>query len=626
MNPKAEYKNKSMIKLSIHGVRKAVALLALLPVAAWARGVVTNCTESALRAAIAGGGVVTFVCDGTIALASTLTNATDLVVDGTGHQVTISGGNAVRVFWVSTNTTLSLVKLTIANGASSGGTGILNAGGAGILNSGGTVNATNCTFSDNTATNQSAGYGGYAAITCGGAIFNGSGLLQLLACNFAGNQACGVEVSGYGGASGAGGAIYNQGGTVLLDLCTFTGNGASGAPATYPPIGGSGSGGAIFNNGTLEVKRTAFAGNGAYGAAAGAGGLTHGARPGDGNGGAICNVGTLLLDSSTLEGNSATGGTGGIGADGYPESDIATDGGVGGTGGLGAGGGLFNRGTATAVNSTFASNLGGGGRGGTGGSGGTGQLRGGNGGPGGTGGSGYGAIYDAGELLHLTNCTLGLNSGGDGPGGAGGMGGGHLASQGRDGYPGLPGSSGRGSAGGIKSSGCLLVNTLLATNSVNCSGWVTDGGYNLSSDGSCAFTALGSLNNVDPKLSPVAENGGPTLTMALLPGSPAIDGGNTSLAPATDQRGFPRPAGLAADIGAYELCYPAILRISAPQAGAISIRAYGTNGQACRLLASTDFSGWVPLATNQIGSDGTVLFYDDYAPRSACRLYRLVMP
>jgi hypothetical protein len=56
----------------------------------------------------------------------------------------------------------------------------------------------------------------------------------------------------------------------------------------------------------------------------------------------------------------------------------------------------------------------------------------------------------------------------------------------------------------------------------------------------------------DPKLGPLADNGGPTLTMALLPGSPAIDAGNTSLAPATDQRGFPRPAGLAADIGAFE--------------------------------------------------------------------------
>ena len=47
--------------------------------------------------------------------------------------------------------------------------------------------------------------------------------------------------------------------------------------------------------------------------------------------------------------------------------------------------------------------------------------------------------------------------------------------------------------------------------------------------------------------------GGPTLTMAMLPGSPAIDVGNPSLALATDQRGVLRPFGLAADIGAFEL-------------------------------------------------------------------------
>jgi hypothetical protein len=151
-----------------------------------------------------------------------------------------------------------------------------------------------------------------------------------------------------------------------------------------------------------------------------------------------------------------------------------------------------------------------------------------------------------------------------------------------------------------------------------------DLGHNLSSD--WCFTNTTSFNMTDPKLGPLADNGGPTLTMALLTGSPAIDAGDTSAAPATDQRGFPRPAGLAVDIGAYELCYPPILRISAPQAGAISIQAYGTNGQACRLLASTNLSSWAPLATNQIGSGGTILFNVNCPPGSACRYYRLVMP
>ena len=52
----------------------AAALLLVLPLGVQAGGVVTNCTEAALRAAMTGGGTVTFACDGTITLASTITN------------------------------------------------------------------------------------------------------------------------------------------------------------------------------------------------------------------------------------------------------------------------------------------------------------------------------------------------------------------------------------------------------------------------------------------------------------------------------------------------------------------------------------------------------------------------
>jgi hypothetical protein len=127
----------------------AVALLLLLPLAVHGGGVVAECTESNLRAAMAGGGTVTFACDGTITLAKTITNTVDTLLDASGHQVTISGSNAVRVFYVNTNVVFALVNLTVANGRA--------ASGAGIFNAGGTVNLTNCTFSGNSA-RGSAGF------------------------------------------------------------------------------------------------------------------------------------------------------------------------------------------------------------------------------------------------------------------------------------------------------------------------------------------------------------------------------------------------------------------------------------------------------------------------------------
>jgi hypothetical protein len=78
--------------------------------------------------------------------------------------------------------------------------------------------------------------------------------------------------------------------------------------------------------------------------------------------------------------------------------------------------------------------------------------------------------------------------------------------------------------------------------------------YNLVEDGdTCRITADGvnnTIEGVDPQLGPLADNGGSTQTHALLPGSPALDAGATTLT--TDQRGEPRPFGLADDIGAYE--------------------------------------------------------------------------
>ena len=62
----------------------------------------------------------------------------------------------------------------------------------------------------------------------------------------------------------------------------------------------------------------------------------------------------------------------------------------------------------------------------------------------------------------------------------------------------------------------------------------------------------GNRCNINPKLDALANNGGFTRTMRLLPGSPAIDAGSNSAALATDQRGAARTQGTATDIGAYE--------------------------------------------------------------------------
>jgi predicted outer membrane repeat protein len=97
----------------------------------------------------------------------------------------------------------------------------------------------------------------------------------------------------------------------------------------------------------------------------------------------------------------------------------------------------------------------------------------------------------------------------------------------------------------------VMTNTIIA-NTVsdgNCEGApITDGGGNLSwPDSTCPGA------NLDPMLGPLADNGGPTQTVALLSGSPAIDAAVDANCPPTDQRGVPRPQGAHCDIGAFEL-------------------------------------------------------------------------
>jgi hypothetical protein len=126
------------------------------------------------------------------------------------------------------------------------------------------------------------------------------------------------------------------------------------------------------------------------------------------------------------------------------------------------------------------------------------------------------------------------------------------------------GNSASQDAGGIFNivnlGSATLKNTIVANSASggDCSGTI-DGGYNLVEDGSC-ISAPTSLSG-DPDLGTLRDNGGPTMTHALLAGSPAIDKGK-AFGETTDQRGRPRPSnfptianasgGDGSDIGAFE--------------------------------------------------------------------------
>jgi hypothetical protein len=88
--------------------------------------------------------------------------------------------------------------------------------------------------------------------------------------------------------------------------------------------------------------------------------------------------------------------------------------------------------------------------------------------------------------------------------------------------------SGNGAArGGGIFGGAVLQNSIVANSGGgNCNRTTGSRGYNLSSDSTCNFSGPGDLNNTDPKLGRFGYYGGPTQTIPLLSGSPAIDAGN----------------------------------------------------------------------------------------------------
>jgi hypothetical protein len=491
----------------------AVLFLAMAPPGQAGTFTVSNLNDDgagSLRQAIlaanatAGADTITFgsALGGTLTLASplpTIADAAGLTIRGPGvNTITISGDHAVRVFNVASGAALTLDALTVANGGKADLVASDLVDGGGIYNAG-VLTITNCALSGNTAGLGSTNSSGIGT-DGGGGIFN-SGALTVTSSVLSGN------------AAGYGGAIFNSGTATVTDT-TISGNGGN-----FFPLAGGG----IANNGTLRVTGSTVSTNAAFGF-----------------GGGIANSGTLTIGDSTLSENRtlAEGGSGILNQSGgiltITNSTLSNNGGSA----QGDGGAILNVGTATVGTSTVSGN---------------------------TAGSTGGGIFNGGTLT-VANATLVGNSAGLGGGGICNGGSGNLAVS----FSTLAGNTTSGplGGGGIRA-GCFpgqtgtgvttLVSTLLVNNSDrNCAvGAVADGGYNISSDASCGFSLSTSLAGTDPTLGPLADNGGPTQTMALLAGSPAVNripagvnGCGTDVA--TDQRGLPRPVGPGCDVGAYE--------------------------------------------------------------------------
>jgi hypothetical protein len=276
----------------------------------------------------------------------------------------------------------------------------------------------------------------------------------------------------------------------------------------------------ISNAGTLTLTDCTLSGNSASGGSAVSG---------------ISNAGTLMLTDCTLSGNSASGGgaVAGITNIGTLTLTFCTLSGNSADGG-GAFGGIANFATLTLTDCTLSGNSA-------------------------SGGSAVGGILNGGTgTLTLTDCTLSGNSASGGGAVGGILNGGTLTLTACT----LSGNSADGgsSVSGIVSSGgkvtattSLFGNASMGNLEIGNGAQFVSGGHNLFFDAPSATLDPTDLIDTNPLLGPLANNGGPTLTQALLPGSPAIDAGIAVPGVTTDQRGVPRSQGAAPDIGAFEL-------------------------------------------------------------------------
>jgi CSLREA domain-containing protein len=254
-----------------------------------------------------------------------------------------------------------------------------------------------------------------------------------------------------------------------------------------------------------------------------------------GDGGIYNNSGTATVSNSTISGSSIVNAGGGTlevsnsTISGSPGSGISNIGGSGrstlevsnstisgnGNSAPFGGGGIYNQfGTATVSNSTISGN---------------------------SAGEGGGIYNDLNSTVTVSNSTISDNSASNGGGINNKV---VLASVGPS---------------------AMFKNTIVAGNhggefDSDVQGTFNSQGHNLIGQSGCGvgfcFTnedIVGTFANpIDPMLGPLANNGGPTMTHALLEGSPAIDKGVAVEGITTDQRGFARPQGTASDIGSFE--------------------------------------------------------------------------
>jgi predicted outer membrane repeat protein len=290
-----------------------------------------------------------------------------------------------------------------------------------------------------------------------------------------------------------------------------------------------------------------------------------------GNGGGLYNLGTTTLTNCTISGNSAADGGGIMDYGGTMTLTSCTISGNSASGGssTSSGGGIDNsQGLATLTNCTVSGNSATTYGGGISGDSGTTVLK-------NCTVSGNSAKYGGGVNIgpfgtgNLTSCTV---SGNSAPFGAGLFIGSNISlyygptNYGTATLTNCTVSGNHGFAGGgVYNQGALnLGNTIVARNSASYGGpdvfailmAVNSAGHNLigATDDSTGWVASDLTGTVaaplNPLLAPLGNYGGPTRTMALLPGSPAIDAGAATGAPVADQRGKGRVGPV--DIGAFE--------------------------------------------------------------------------